>query len=178
MAQPQVTWYLNDNTTSMSNWNIGTVDAGSTSPITSFLIWNNRSQGTAVSPMTNCVITSRDTLGGLNGNVLVPGQWVQVKCDSLNESVFAPIGSLTTDSINYTPVEHAIAASSTAFSTACTAASLVATDYTSPIGGFVNDGTLLNASANFAKVELQVVVPQSAPAGSIDFLTRVRYSYI
>jgi len=178
MAQPLVSWYLNDNTTNMSNWNIGTVDAGSTSATTSFLIWNNRLQATAVSPMTNCVITSRDTLGGLSGNVLVPGQWVQVKCDSLSEATFMPIGSSTTDSTNYTPVEHAIAANSTAFATACGTASLVASDYTSPIGGFINDGTLTNAIANFAKVSLQVVVPQSAPAGSIDFLTRVRYSYI
>lgn len=199
MAAPIVSWYSRDNSASLTNWNIGTVDAGTVSAEFGFLIWNNRYNGstvgtTAVSTMTDCVITVKDTAGGLTGNELVTGQWVQVKVDTKGETTFTSIGSTDTTppatqgnptpETTYSPVEHAIEADKTAFGAKC-AATLDQTGnpidpagFNSPIGGFINDGTKANALANFCELTLRVNVPETAPAGSIDFLTRVRYSYV
>ena len=181
MAAPIVSWYSSDNSSLLTKWEIGTVDAGTTSDEFEFLIWNNRSGSSNVSIMTDCVITTKDSTGGLTGNELVTGKWVQVKVNSKGESGFTAIGSETSGSepdITYNPVEHAISADSTAFESKCSANSLTAADYNSPIGGFSNNGIKDNSKANFADVTLRVEVPESAPAGSIDFLTRVRYSYV
>lgn len=186
MAAPIVSWYSRDNSKLLTNWNIGTVDAGTISNEFGFLIWNNRTGESMVSTMTDCVVTVRDTSGGLDGNELVKGRWVEVKVDSLSEASFTAIGSQTASGLGdpapdaqYEAVEKAIQCDKTAFDTAAlTVEEMVAGDFTSPIGGFVNDGVKDNSKANFAEVTLRVNVPESAPAGSIDFLTRVRYSYV
>jgi hypothetical protein len=199
MAAPIVSWFSRDNSSSLTNWNIGTVDAGTNSAEFGFLIWNNRYNGstvgtTPISTMTDCVITVKDTSGGLTGNALVTGQWVQVKVDTKEELVFSSIGSTSTTpqategnptpEAVYSPVEHAIASDSTAFGIKCAATldgnsqPLNPANFNSPIGGFINDGTKTNAKANFCELTLRVNVPETAPAGSIDFLTRVRYSYV
>lgn len=199
MAAPIVSWYSRDNVNSLSNWNIGTVDAGTVSAEFGFLIWNNRydgvSQGiTQVSTMTDCVITVRDTAGGLSGNELVKGQWVEVKVDTMGETEFSKIGSTETipeveqgqpvPEATYLPVEHVIQADPTAFALKCASVTdgsgnpLNPSNFTNPIGGFINDGVKDNSKANFCEVTLRVNVPEIAPAGSIDFLTRVRYSYV
>lgn len=199
MSAPIVSWFSRDNSAPLNNWAIGTVDAGTVSNEFGFLIWNNRFdgavQGTSmVSTMTDCVITVRDTAGGLSGNELVKGQWVEVKVDTVGETAFTKIGSTEqtpepvegqpTPEATYLPVEHAIKCDSTAFSTKCSETldgegqPLNPASFVSPIGGFVNDGTKANAKANFCEVTLRVDVPEMAPAGNIDFLTRVRYSYV
>jgi hypothetical protein len=199
MSAPIVSWVSRDNTSNLTNWNIGTVDAGTVSAEFGFLIWNNRYNGstvgtTAVSTMTDCVITVKDTAGGLTGNELVKGQWVQVKVDTKGESTFSSIGSTDTTpaptkgnptpETTYSPVEHAIRSDATAFGAKCAATldgsgnHLNPDSFNSPIGGFINDGTKANSLANFCELTLRVAVPETAPAGSIDFLTRVRYSYV
>lgn len=181
MAAPIVSWYSSNNTQLLTKWEIGTVDAGTTSNEFGFLIWNNRGNNDATSIMTDCVITVKDSTGGLDGNELVTGKWVQAKVNSTGDDSFHPIGSEASGSdpdITYNPVEHSIAADSTAFGEKCSASGLTASDYASPIGGFGNSGNKDADKANYADVTLKVVVPESAPAGSIDFLTRVRYNYV
>ena len=190
MAAPIVSWYSRDNSQNLTNWDIGTVDAGTISNEYGFLIWNNKSGVESTSIMTDCVITVRDTTGGLDGNELVRGRWVEVKVDSLGESTFFKIGSTEStgqSDAEYEAVEKEIECDADAFVSAITTVNdnkedeeidLVAADFTSPIGGFANDGTKENAKSNFAEVTLRVNVPEAAPAGSVDFLTRVRYSYV
>lgn len=205
MAAPIVSWYSRDNKKPLNNWNIGTVDAGTVSNEFGFLIWNNRgnsvSQGrTPVSTMTDCVITVRDSAGGLSGNELVKGQWVEVKVDTMKEHEFSKLGSTEKPVVgregspspesNFLPVEHPIQCDAKAFAKKCSEITvdleeshgpkktLDPESFPSPIGGFINDGTKENSLANFCEVTLRVNVPEMASAGPIDFLTRVRYSYV
>ena len=62
MAAPIVSWYSKDNSNPVTNWQIGTVDAGTISNEFEFLVWNNRGGNSLVSHMTNCVIAVRIVL--------------------------------------------------------------------------------------------------------------------
>lgn len=154
MAAPKVEWFNVDNTTAVTTWNLNTVDAGTISVATSFLIWNNRGLQTAVSDMESCTITTKDSAGGNTGE-LVSNKWIEVKVDTLSEATFSPIGGTVTKAIR-------------AGGTVVTAGI---------IKGTVNDGTMVGAADNFAKVTLQANVPATATAGNVDFLTRVAYLY-
>ena len=153
MASPIVSWYNFDNTTQVTQWQIGTVDAGTVSEDVTFLIWNNRGGSSDVSDMINCTITTKDVAGGNTGD-LVTGRWIEVRVDTMGESTFTPIGGTVTKSIK--------------------------AGGTAPAGtikGTVNDGTKNNSPDNFAQVTLHANVPSIAVAGNVDFLLRVSYQY-
>ncbi|GMX64369.1 hypothetical protein Elgi_36380 [Paenibacillus elgii] len=161
MAQPVVSWYSMENTTQITQWPIGTIDAGNTSPDTTFLIWNNRGGSTAVSDMTNCTITTKDVSGGNGGtdannitNEVVFKKFIEARVDTMSETTFTPIGGVTT---------KAIKAGGTAPA--------------GTIKGTANDGTKTNAAANFAQVTLHAKVDPLATAGNVDFLLRIAYQY-
>ncbi|MCR8641562.1 hypothetical protein NV379_02730 [Paenibacillus sp. N1-5-1-14] len=151
--QPQVRWFNSQNTAQVDNWNIGTVDAGSTSPETTLLIWNNRGGTTVASDMKNVTITTKDSKGDNTGE-LVTDKWIKVKVATMSETSFTPIGGETTKSIK--------AGGTTAAGT---------------ISGAINDGTTTNALNNFAKVTLIAEPSATATAGNVDFLLRVAYQY-
>ncbi|MNB95577.1 hypothetical protein D3C81_693970 [compost metagenome] len=153
MAAPVISWYKADNTTQVTSWDIGTVDAGTVSNDTTFLIWNNRAGTGAVSDMTACAVTTKDSSGGNNGEIIT-NKWIEIKVDSMNESTFTPIGGTTTKT-----VQAAGAAAGT-------------------ISGAVNDGTTANAAVNFAKITVHANVPAIATAGNVSFLTRIAYQYV
>lgn len=156
MPSPVVSWFSSDNTTQQSSWQLGTVDAGSDSQSTSFLIWNNRGGATAVSDMTNCTITTKDNAGGNTGE-LVTNTWIQVKVDTLSETSSTAIGGNVTKSIR-------------AGGTVTTAGL---------IKGQINNGLLTGTGADcFAKVTAFARVPATATAGNVDFLVRVAYQYV
>lgn len=155
MPAPIVSWYSEDNTSQVTQWDIGTVDAGSTSPSKTVLIWNNRGQATPVSDMTACTITTKDSAGGNTGE-LVTNTWIQVRVDSLAESSFTSIGGTVTKDIR-------------------------ATDPTvgaGVISGAVNGGDHNTDTKNFSQVTLRAYVPPTATAGLVNFLTRVSYQYV
>ncbi|ALA07178.1 hypothetical protein SECTIM467_48 [Brevibacillus phage SecTim467] len=157
MPAPQVSWYTADNSSQVTQWDIGTVDAGSLSQTFSVLIWNNRGGSTAVSDMQNCVITTKDYSGGNTGE-LVTNNWIEVKVDSLSETGFTAIGGTLVKEIR-------------------------ATKSDTPAGtikGTVNDGNIAteNTTANFSKVTLRANVPPTATAGLVTFLTRVSYQFV
>lgn len=154
MAMPQVSWYTADNSTQVTQWNIGTVDAGSVSTEFDVLVWNNRGGAGVLSDMTNCTVTTKDQSGGNTGE-LITNTWIEVKCLSAGESAFSPIGGTTT---------HAIKGGGAA------AAGV--------ISGAVNDGSIANAAANFASLALHANVPGTATAGAVSFITRVAYQYV
>lgn len=156
MAAPNVFWYDSTNATQKTSWDIGTVDAGSTSPDTQFLIWNNRGGASALSDMTNCVITTKDSAGGNTGE-LVTNLWIEVRVDTLNETTFTKIGGTTTKVI--------------------TAGGSMASGV---ISGAINDGNIVTVATakNFCKVTLHAFPPATATAGNFSFLTRIAYQYV
>ncbi|MVP00796.1 hypothetical protein [Paenibacillus lutrae] len=154
MALPAVQWFNASNTTQVSTWDIGTVDAGSVSSDTVFYIWNNRGGSAAISDMINCTITTKDSSGGNTGEIIT-NKWIKVKVDSMNETTYTPIGGTDTKVIQ--------AGASAGAGT---------------IKGTANDGTVSNSVANYAKVSLHANVPTTATAGNFSFLTRVFYQAI
>lgn len=151
MAAPVVSWYNELNDTQETSWDLGVVDAGSTSPDKKFLIWNNRGGTANVSDMTNCTITTKDTSGGDTGD-LVTGTWIEVLCDSKGDTAFTPVGGTTT---------HPIGANGT-----------------QTISGATNDGSTANSVNNFAEITVHANVPLLATAGTVDFVLRVSYQYV
>jgi hypothetical protein len=156
MAAPIVSWWTQDNTAQVLEWNVGTIDAGTISPDFSVLVWNNRAGVDPVSPMESCTLTTKDNAGGNTGE-LVENTWVEVRVDSRAEASFTAIGGVTT---------HPVGAGG-------------AQGGPSIIQGFVNDGSKVGAGeSNFAEVTLHVNIPSLATAGTVDFLTRVSYTYV
>lgn len=155
MAAPQVTW-TNSAGTTQNSWAIGTVDIGTTSADTTFLVWNNKGGAGVVSDMTNVTITTKDSNGGDTGTELVTNKWIEVKCVSMSESTFTPIGGQTTKAIK------------------ASGASVAA----GTISGATNDGTYNNAKNNFSEIVLHAKVPTVVnTSGSINFFVRVAYQY-
>ncbi|MWV43085.1 hypothetical protein GRF59_05530 [Paenibacillus sp. HJL G12] len=152
MASPLVQWFDVTNTAQKTEWQIGVVDAGSPSPASTFLIWNNRGVNSDVSDMTNCTITTKDVLGSNTGEVVI-NKWIEARVDSMNETQFTAIGGTTTKVVQAGGAAGA-----------------------GKIKGTANDGSL-GAVANYAKVTLQAMVPATATAGSFTFLTRIAYQF-
>jgi len=155
MAAPIVSWYNAANDAQETSWDLGVVDAGSTSANKTFLIWNNRNGGTAVSDMTNCFVTTKDNAGGNTGE-LVEDQWIQVQVDSMGESSFTSIGGETTKNIE---------------------AGGPNTTGNQTIAGDVNNAALTDED-NFAEATFRADVDPLASAGTVDFLLRVSYQYV
>ena len=155
MPAPIVSWYSADNTSQVTQWDIGTVDAGSVSTEFGVLIWNNRGGDSDVSDMTNTTITTKDNAGGNTGE-LVENTWIEAKVNSLAESNFNPMGGTVTRDLK---AEDSNVDTGT-------------------IQGTSNDGTTANSAANFADVSLRANVPPTATAGLVNFLTRVSYQYV
>jgi hypothetical protein len=154
MASPSVQWQNSTNTAQITNWAIGQVDAGSTSADTTFLIWNNRGGASATSAMESCTITTKDAAGGDTGELVVD-KWIKVRVDTLAESSFTAIGGTTT---------KAVKAGGTAPA--------------GTIKGTVNDGSIANATDNFAQVTLHATPSVTATAGNSDFLLRISYTFV
>lgn len=158
MSAPQIIWYEPTNTTQETSWGLGVVDAGTSdenATTKTFLIWNNRGGVTALSDMTNCTITTKDSAGGNTGE-LITNKWIQTKILSMAETVGTPIGGTTTKAIR-------------AGGTVSTAGL---------IKGQINNGLLTGTGADcFAKVSVWAVIPNTATAGNVDFLLRVAYQF-
>jgi len=153
MASPVISWWKQGNTEQWTLWDLKTVDAGTSSESAIFLIWNNRGGSTDVADAEGCMITTKDITGGNNGDIITE-KWVQVKCDTMNEQTFSPIGGDTARPIK--------------------------AGGTAPAGvikGTANDGTVANSASNFAQVTAFAMPSVTATAGTVDFLLRVFYTY-
>jgi hypothetical protein len=163
MAAPAVSWYKTDNVTQLTKWEIGTIDAGSTSPSLGVMIWNNRGGTADLSTMTNCTITTKDSGGGDTGELVV-NVWIEARVDSMAETKFTKIGGTVTKALqaggNTTNVTGTYSPNS------------------KEILGAQNDSSQNNSKGNFALVTLQASVPATATAGNVNFLTRVAYQYV
>jgi hypothetical protein len=163
MPAPQVSWRKQDNSAAVPSWNIGTIDAGTTSSDFGVLIWNNFAGATDLSTMTNCTITTKDASGGNTGE-LVTNKWIEVMVVSAGETGRTPIGGNST---------HPIQAGGNT-----TNADGTFSPNVGEILGVKNDGTKTNAKGNYAEVILRANVPGNATAGNVAFLTRVAYQYV
>lgn len=155
MAAPIVQWFDATNTTEETTYPIGLVDAGSLSTDKAFLIWNNRGGATAVSDMTSCALTVKDSSGGDTGDIVLE-RWLEARVDSMGESAFTPIGGTTSKTI------EAGGANTTGNAT---------------IAGGTNSGDIA-AEDNHADVTMHANVPADATAGIVDFILRVEYQYV
>lgn len=106
--QPTISWYEGTNTTSTevkSLVSYGIVNADSISPARVFYVWNNRKGLTDCSNAEDVTFTTRDMSGGLGDTVgsiteSVRDNWFQVRCDSLGQSAFKPVGKGGTGTAN------------------------------------------------------------------------------
>lgn len=175
MALPIVSWYNESNTAQLTSWNIGTVDAGSSSSPFTVLIWNNRGGDIEVSDMQNCTITTKDASGGNTGEIITD-KWITVKVDSLEESTFTQIGG---------DVTHPIRTNKSTINANGTFTPGVAphssADGSIDILGVINSGELEGANqslGNVVQCTLVAQIPSTATAGTVNFLTRVAYQYV
>ncbi|MBW7474080.1 hypothetical protein K0T92_04945 [Paenibacillus oenotherae] len=153
MPQPTISWFNATNTNEATSWQIGQVDAGSTSADRTFLIWNNRGGATELPDCSATTITTKDIAGGDTGELVVD-KWIKARVDSMSETSFTAIGGTTT---------KAVKAGGTAPA--------------GTIKGSINDGTIANSAANFAQVTFHATPTAIATAGSTDFLLRLTYTY-
>lgn len=155
MAAPIVTYYDETGTNQVTEWNIGEIDAGSDSDKKVVTVWNNKGNSTSsVSHMKNVTVTA--VAGdGTENSVVVSQTWIHVK---VNDGDDTPIGG------------------------AANAVRVNAIGVDADTDGYIikgdkNDGTVGNATSNYAKYELYVSVPPNAPEGDKPCRIRTGYSY-
>jgi len=147
---PIVSWYEADNATVISKWDIGTVDAGTTSPEKTLLIWNNRGGTEDVSDMQECKITTTDNQGDVLD--LVKDKWIECRVDSIEGDNFTAIGGEETKEIRAEGQPAGI------------------------IKGTANAASL-DDKGNYAKTTSRAKPPLNSAAGQRDFKLRVSYYF-
>jgi hypothetical protein len=162
MAEPIPKWYEVDSGTGDESvclsWNAGTVDAGQRSAVKEVYIWNNKGGVASVSDMTNVFITSKHT-DGTDGGLVATKQAAVVEVstyDGVTWSGWNEVGG----SAETVPLVSSSGVNGT-------------------ISGASNDGNrFTNATkANYARVQMRLWVKDTAPAGLIQWRTRVSYQY-
>lgn len=156
MPAPIVQWWKGDNSEQLLSWDAGIVDADSYSATLGVLIWNNRGGAVVVSDMENAFITTKNTDGTDTGSVATrTDAIVEVQVwDGAAYPVWAEVGgSVTTLPLND------------------------ANGVAGRISGAINTGMLAD-KPNFAQVNLRLHVLPTAPAGLIQWKTRVSYQYV
>jgi hypothetical protein len=184
------------NTQEMSSWNAGIIDAGSSSRSVSlddpdpeyypctFLIWNNRGGNTQVSSMQSVQISTlslvRDGQGDIDttnsykpeGPIAGPSNdenkrgHVEVIFYNQVENGWGVYGQGGT----WKPGEWATIEGGVKVDV------LSASGVRNIISGAVNAGNI-DASANYSKVKMRLVVNPDAQAGRVEWYTRVSYNY-
>lgn len=148
--QPVISWYESNNTDIISKWDIGVIDAGTTSPEKTILIWNNRGGTEPVSDMQDTKITVTDGAGDTMD--VITGKWVSCRVDSITGDNFTAIGGGESKVIT-------------------------ALDQVSGIIKGTANSALAEDTDNHVKVTLKATPPLNAPAGKRSFKTRVSYYY-
>lgn len=153
MAQPIVSYYTADASTLVSTWDIGEIDANTTSPTLNLTVWNNKGGTTDVSHMKNVTITCVDGQGG-DTDAMIAGQWMQV---SVNKATAVAVGGTTSTPMRAVGLDAAVG---------------------NLIYGTANDGTIANAKNNYSFLDCAVKVPSNAQEGEHDFKIRSQYFFV
>lgn len=149
---PKLKWYDSNNSSVVTKWNIGKLDAGVYSAVTDILVWNNRAGAAQRADMQNCKLTVVDR-DGSSQSTLVQQQWIQAKLPEVTGDNFEAIGGETKQkSIKYSTANDFI------------------------ISGEQNTG-LISDKKNYARISLRCLPPQGAPANTHNFMLRFSYFY-
>lgn len=185
MAAPVVTWRnITNPTVVASNWDLGVLDAGTTSAQFEVAIWNNYNQTADVSDMQDCKLWTRDSNGAATKD-LVTQQWVnawnpttlttiQTRVDFANKK---PVG---TDSLSIVAKGSTVYNAVTSTPGEGTHVDSIDTANKYLILGVANDGSVVagHAQGNYAHVGLVCIIPLNASAGATNFLVRCSYKYV
>lgn len=150
MTAPIVTWTEADGQTVISKWQMGKVNAGFASEEKNILIWNNYAGVDNLSDMQEVRITTTDDAGDTMD--VVVDKWVEVRCNSADETEFTQIGGETMHLLSARDQEPG------------------------RILGSANGG-MLTDSANYADITVFTQPPLNVPAGLRPFKLRVIYYY-
>ncbi len=154
--------------TEVTEWAIGVVDAGTTSAITTFLIWNNFKEATdARKTMEDCSLGTRCKDGSHTGEgqEVVEGKWVEARSISSGDAVDGAFGAIGYDDGTSEFVEKDVKGHGMS-------------DW--EVAGVTNDGSYNDglAKGNFVEVELQASPPIDASSGPKEFYTRFFYIFV
>lgn len=185
LSNPVISWRKGDNSAQMTEWALGTVDAGSastTQSLTTVLIWNNYNMGTDVKTAYDCKLGVTDTTGNINNPSLptpdiVKLAWVECRDLSNAETLWDKVGAnATMDDFK----KHSISANGSTINIDGTFNASPSGDpvYPYPILGVKNDGSVLNSKANYSKVELRTNIPGTASSGTFQFLLKLWFTHI
>jgi len=152
-----------------TEWAIGTVDAGSPSEYSTFLVWNNWNyvEETAFD-MTSCTLGTRTKDSGSYegvGQAVVQGMWVQARCLSGEDTEATPPTAIGYNTQTESFVEKAIKGWGEVG--------------TQTIKGNINNGTYNDGKTKgtFAEIQIRAYPDTEAPAGLHEFLLRVFYEF-
>lgn len=157
MAQPILTVMNATATAAVTSWTVGEVKADQQSPILDVTVWNNKGGASDVSDVKEAAVTCLDGDGG-DVSPMTTGLWMKVLVDTTaavdggGVKQYAGIGGATQQPVRAQGVLAAKGA---------------------VIKGTANDGTLANATNNFAKASFKVAPPFNAEPGARSF--RIRF---
>ena len=156
MAGPNIAIYDSNNTSTVSTWNVGTVQAQTPSAELVVNIWNNKGGQSAVSDLKDCTVTVLDSNGSTYTEDVAREKWVQVNVQSIdgNDTTWTAIGGETT---------HGIRANSGQ------------TENT--ISGAVNNGQAASSGPNVCTAKFRINTPINATPGSKSFKIRLTGYY-
>lgn len=186
LSNPIISWRKGDNTAQMTEWALGTIDAGNastTQSLTTVLVWNNHNNtSTDVKTAYDCKLGVTDISGNINNPALPTPDVVKlgwVECRDLNngETTWYKIGAnATMDDFK----RHSISANGNTINADGTFGATPSGDpvYPYPILGVKNDGTAGNSLANYSKVELRTNIPGTASSGTFQFLLKLWFTHI
>lgn len=155
-AAPNIT-VVNDSDVTVASWNVGTVQANTSSAILTILVWNNKGGSTSISDLQGSSITAVDDSG--NTTDPVKEKWTKVNCQATdgNTTSYSGVGGTTVKMIK------ADGASGT----------------DNVIKGTNNDGNKNTAGSKqcYCTLRLKVIVPLAAKAGSYSYKMRINGYY-
>ena len=98
---PVITLYDITNTTVVTTWDVGVVQAQIPSASLTINIWNNKGQSAAVSDLKECNVTVLDSSGDTANDDVARDKWIQINEPSVdgNTTTWTQIGGSTTKDI-------------------------------------------------------------------------------
>jgi len=207
MAIPIISWRNISDSSVASLADFGTVDAGSSSAVLQFYLFNNFAGSSIVSNCESAKLTIKSNTGGISDSVVVSEKWSSARCESASETNYTQIGGTYNSGTSaWDETALSICADYSSLSGAVVSATQPSTGLvdgliwvkTSALGnstyrynlgtttfvqiyeisGAINTGAVATSKANFIKISLRNDVPSASLAGTYSYKTRLRYSFV
>lgn len=158
MATAPIVTVVTDTDQTVSNWDVGTIQANNDSAVLTVRIWNNRGGASAVSDLKDCNITSLDVDGGSTSDVIT-GKWMNINVQSIdgNTTTWTQVGGTVTKALRADGVTAADG---------------------NIIRGTTNDGNANNSKVNYCTVKMKLHVPLNATSGARSWKMRINGYYV